>query len=82
MYLALARFLKLKLNGKVEWFNRKKGFGFISLNKDTSIFVHCSNIKTRGYQYLKPNQEVNFKLTKTDRGIQAVDVQVEKKARS
>ncbi|WP_144391716.1 cold shock domain-containing protein [Pleionea sediminis] len=79
MFLALARFLKLNLSGKVEWFNRKKGFGFITLNKDTSVFVHCSNIKTRGYQYLKPNQDVNFKVTKTERGIQAIDVEVQKR---
>ncbi|PWK51789.1 cold-shock protein [Pleionea mediterranea] len=81
MFLAIARFLKLNLSGKVEWFNRKKGFGFITMDNKTSVFVHCSNIKTRGYQYLKPNQKVNFKVSKTDRGLQAVDVQVESKAR-
>ncbi|WMS86887.1 cold-shock protein [Pleionea litopenaei] len=80
MLLTLARLFKFKLSGKVDWFNRKKGFGFIKLSDKHSIFVHSSNIETNGYHYLKPNQAVAFKVSKTDRGVQAVAVQVEKKS--
>ncbi|NVK88604.1 MAG: cold shock domain-containing protein [Gammaproteobacteria bacterium] len=76
----MARLFKWKLNGKVDWFNRKKGFGFIKLDDKQSVFVHSSSIQSKGYFYLKPNQNVAFKIAKTDRGLQAVDVQVEKKA--
>lgn len=76
MFLSLARIFKFNMQGKVDWFNRKKGFGFIQIDQKNSIFVHSSNIKTSGYHYLKPNQKVSFKVAKTDRGIQAIDVRV------
>ena len=38
-----------KLNGKVKWFNPKRGYGFITVDMDDSkkdIFVHHANMKT------------------------------------
>ncbi len=60
--------------GKVKWFNAEKGFGFITLEDGTDVFVHYSAIQTDGFRTLKENEEVTFEITDTDRGPQAANV--------
>ena len=60
--------------GKVKWFNAEKGFGFITLEDGTDVFVHYSAIQTEGFRTLKENEEVTFDITDTDRGPQAANV--------
>lgn len=48
--------------GKVNWFNNKKGYGFISVENGSDIFVHYSEIKKEGYKSLKENDEVVFNI--------------------
>lgn len=60
--------------GKVKWFNAEKGFGFITLEDGTDVFVHYSAIQTDGFRTLKENEEVSFDITDTDRGPQAANV--------
>ena len=63
-------------NGIVKWFNSKKGYGFItSENKD--IFVHYSGIVADGFKSLAEGQNVSFDTTNGDKGIMAVNVQVQ-----
>ena len=55
--------------GNVRWFNRKKGFGFIS--PDTGpcdVFVHISAIQRSGLAFLDEGQRVEFELTQTADG--------------
>ncbi len=55
--------------GNVRWFNRKKGFGFIT--PDTGpcdVFVHISAIQRSGIAYLDEGQRVEFELTQTADG--------------
>jgi CspA family cold shock protein len=63
--------------GTVKWFNSTKGFGFIT-NADNGedIFVHFSGIATDGFKTLEEGQNVNFEITKGDRGLQATNVTV------
>ena len=60
--------------GKVKWFNAEKGFGFITLEDGTDVFVHYSAIQTEGFRTLKENEVVTFDITDTDRGPQAANV--------
>ena len=66
--------------GIVRWFNDKKGYGFITMADDEEneeYFVHFSNIESdKSYKTLKEGQKVKFDLESTQKGIQAVNVEV------
>lgn len=61
--------------GKVKWFNDEKGYGFIQYNEGEDIFVHYSAIKLDGYKTLSEGNTVRYELVKTDKGLQAKEVQ-------
>ena len=61
--------------GKVKWFNNSKGFGFISQEDGTDIFVHFSAITGEGYKTLDEGQSVSFEVTQGPKGLQAANVQ-------
>ena len=64
-----------KVKGKVKWFNKEKGYGFINQeNDDVDIFVHYSQILIKGYKELFEGDLVNFDLIKTPNGYQALNV--------
>jgi len=69
-----------RLIGTVKWFNNERGYGFILDPKDENVeyFVHYTSILSDGYKTLKAGQKVSFELKETDKGTQAVNVQVEK----
>lgn len=60
--------------GSVKWFNADKGYGFITLENGSDIFVHYSAIKGDGYRVLNEGQPVEFAVVDGDRGLQAQDV--------
>jgi CspA family cold shock protein len=62
--------------GTVKWFNAKKGYGFITRQEGSDIFVHFSAIQGDGYRLLKENQAVEFSVANSDKGLQAQDVTV------
>ncbi len=45
-------------NGTVKWFNADKGFGFITGEDGTDVFVHFSAIQTDGFKTLDEGQKV------------------------
>ena len=60
--------------GRVKWFNDEKGYGFIEYEDLDDIFVHYSVIQMDGFKTLTSGQKVQFKLTSTEKGLQAFDV--------
>ncbi len=46
--------------GKVKWFNERKGFGFISQEDGCDLFVHFSAIQSDGFKTLREGQSVRF----------------------
>lgn len=60
--------------GTVKWFDNSKGYGFISRNSGSDVFVHHSAIQGDGYKSLNEGQQVQFEVTKGPKGDQAVNV--------
>jgi len=60
--------------GKVKWFNRTKGFGFIEREEGDDVFVHYSAITMEGYKVLDEGDEVQFEVTDGEKGPQAANV--------
>ena len=59
--------------GTVKWFNAEKGFGFISREDGSDVFVHFSAIQGDGFKTLEEGQAVTFDVEDSDR-TQAVNV--------
>ncbi len=60
--------------GTVKWFNDQKGFGFITRAQGDDVFVHHSAIKAEGFRSLAEGQQVEFTVTKGEKGLQATEV--------
>lgn len=57
------------MNGKVKWFNAQKGYGFITAEDGSDVFVHFSAITgVDGYKTLAENQEVEFDVAEGSNG--------------
>lgn len=61
-------------NGTVKWFNNQKGYGFITPESGSDVFVHHSEIQGDGYKSLDEGQNVEFEITDGPKGQQATNV--------
>lgn len=62
--------------GKVKFFDTKKGFGFIAPDDGgDDIFVHRNNVENLDYnQGLEDNEAVEFEVEETPKGLSAINV--------
>ena len=60
--------------GKVKWFDEKKGFGFIEHPSGRDVFVHYSAIQRDGFRTLIEGQAVEFEVVSGEKGPQASKV--------
>ncbi len=61
-------------NGTVKWFNESKGFGFITREDGSDIFVHYSSIQNNGYKSLAEGDTVSFDTENGPKGLKAINV--------
>jgi len=62
------------MHGTVKWFNKEKGFGFISPDGGgRDVYVHMSNIDTSD-NHLADGQRVEFEIAAGRKGPEAVKV--------
>ncbi len=60
--------------GKVKWFDERKGYGFITMDSGEDVFVHFSEIQGGGFKTLKEGQSVEFELEESAKGKKATKV--------
>ena len=60
--------------GKVKWFNERKGFGFIETDEGNDVFVHFSAIQDNGFKTLQEGQRVCFEMQQGQKGPAAANV--------
>jgi CspA family cold shock protein len=60
--------------GRVKWFNDKKGYGFIETIEEGDVFVHYTAIATEGFRTLNEGDSVSFEVEHGPKGPQASNV--------
>ena len=62
------------MKGVVKWFNDKKGYGFITDEEGTELFVHYQDIEGEGFKTLQENDNVEFDVGEGEKGPKAMNV--------
>jgi CspA family cold shock protein len=60
--------------GTVKWFNDSKGFGFITSEDGSDVFVHHSSIQGNGFKSLAEGDSVSFDVENGPKGLKAMNV--------
>ena len=60
--------------GRVKWYNEKKGYGFIVVEGEEDLFFHRSGIKEFGHFGLQQDDPVSYEVKNTARGKQAINI--------
>ena len=71
-YFVSIKYRRIKMKGKVKFFNQEKGFGFIIGDDGKDYFMHKSGLKDD--LILNEDDLVEFSVEEGDRGLKAVKV--------
>ena len=65
----------MSINGKVKWFDERKGYGFIEReDKEKDVFAHISAAEAASLQ-LNEGDALTFDVESGDKGPSAVNLQ-------
>jgi len=63
------------MQGKVKWFNERKGFGFIEPEGGgADVFAHFSAVQMEGFRTLKQGSRVAFEIVQGPKGDLAQNI--------
>ena len=62
------------MEGIVKWFNNQKGYGFISQEDGSEVFVHFTGINGEGFRSIEEGEKVAYDVVDGSKGPQAVNV--------
>ncbi len=63
-----------RITGTVKWFDAGRGFGFVTREGGTDVFVHQSAIQAEGYRTLAEGQRIEFEVEQGPKGAKASNV--------
>ena len=65
--------------GKVKWYDKKKGYGFILGDDGKDVFVHYTDFASPSLRSLSDDQEVTFEIAPGEKGLRARNVALKEK---
>lgn len=65
--------VEIKLIGRVKWYSREKGYGFVTTANDQDIFFHRASLVDRNAR-LNEDDQVEFQVRQTNKGPEAFNV--------
>ncbi|MHC5082651.1 MAG: cold-shock protein [Planctomycetota bacterium] len=68
--------------GKVKWYDKKKGYGFVLDATGANIFVHYTCFSDPGLRSLTEGQTVTFEIVAGEKGPRAQNLLVKEEAAS
>ena len=62
------------MQGRVKWFDNRRGWGFLALDDGREVFVHFKDVAGGGFRALRPGEEVDCEVVEAERGLHAANV--------